>query len=168
MILVTISVLLMRKVSNQISGFTLIELMVVIAIIGVLSSVIVASTSTTRIIARDSQKIQNVKAIQQALELYAADHDGNFTTICNVQNVDWTFENAFYWNPANTYWNGSPSCLSMVLKPYIDLTKLYEPGLSSSNYHIQIGSDFGFTNEVGWDNCIIFNNGYWSFYNIQS
>ena len=56
-------------------GFTLIELLVVIAIIGLLSSVVLASLDTARSSARDTQRIQNLKQIQTALELYHADND---------------------------------------------------------------------------------------------
>ena len=51
-------------------GFTLIELLVVIAIISLLSSVILASINNLRAKARDSKRIQTVKEIQKALELY--------------------------------------------------------------------------------------------------
>ena len=55
-------------------GFTLIELLVVIAIIGMLASVVLASLSGARNRAKDSQRIQNLKALQNALELYYFDH----------------------------------------------------------------------------------------------
>ncbi|MBI2097720.1 MAG: type II secretion system protein [Candidatus Vogelbacteria bacterium] len=57
-------------------GFTLIELLVVIAIISLLSSIVLASLQTARVKARDSQRVQNIIQLRNALELYAADHDG--------------------------------------------------------------------------------------------
>ena len=51
-------------------GFTLIELLVVIAIIGVLSSVVLASLNTARTKGNDSARIQNVKSLETAMELY--------------------------------------------------------------------------------------------------
>lgn len=51
-------------------GFTLIELLVVIAIIGILSSVVIANLNTARTKARDTRRIEDVKQIQIALELY--------------------------------------------------------------------------------------------------
>jgi prepilin-type N-terminal cleavage/methylation domain-containing protein len=59
------------------SGFTLIELLVVIAIIGILASVILASLSKARAKARDSKRIQTVTQINNAIQLYMNDHDGN-------------------------------------------------------------------------------------------
>lgn len=56
------------------SGFTLIELLVVISIIGLLSSVILASVSTARVRARDASRVQTVREIRNALELYFSDY----------------------------------------------------------------------------------------------
>jgi len=60
-------------------GFTLIELMVVIAIIGLLSSVILAALNTTRSKGRDAKRVASVKQIQIALELYY-DKNGVYPT----------------------------------------------------------------------------------------
>jgi general secretion pathway protein G len=51
-------------------GFTLLELLVVIAIIGVLSSAIMFSVTEARKKARDSRRIQDIRQVILALELY--------------------------------------------------------------------------------------------------
>lgn len=51
-------------------GFTLIELLVVIAIIGILSAVVLASMSTSRVKGRDAARISQIRQIQYALALY--------------------------------------------------------------------------------------------------
>ncbi len=56
--------------SNHVRGFTLIELLVVIAIIGLLSSIVLASLSSARTRANDTQRVAAVKQIQNALEIY--------------------------------------------------------------------------------------------------
>ncbi len=56
-------------------GFTLIELLVVIAIIGVLSSVVLASLSSARVKARDSERLTVLKAVETAVELYRSNYD---------------------------------------------------------------------------------------------
>lgn len=58
--------------SRSARGFTLIELLVVIAIIGVLSSVVLASLNTARERARDATRLQDLREIRTALELYYA------------------------------------------------------------------------------------------------
>jgi len=46
------------------------ELLVVIAVIGILSSIVLSSMSSTRERAKDGRRISDVKQIQLALELY--------------------------------------------------------------------------------------------------
>lgn len=64
----------MKKKLNR--GFTLIELLVVIAIIGLLSTVVLASLNTARMRAKDSQRVQQLQQLVNALELYALDNNG--------------------------------------------------------------------------------------------
>jgi prepilin-type N-terminal cleavage/methylation domain-containing protein len=78
------------------SGFTLIELLVVIAIIGLLSSVVLASLNTARAKARDAQRESNLIEIQQAVELYANDHNGQYPVVSGYEGV------CAGWNPGNT------------------------------------------------------------------
>lgn len=57
-------------------GFTLIEVMVVIAIIGFMSSVIMAGLTATRAKARDTQRIAELRNIEKALNLYSVSNNG--------------------------------------------------------------------------------------------
>lgn len=56
------------------AGFTLIELLVVIAIIGILSSIVMASVNSARVKARDAKRMSEIKSINDAIQLYVADH----------------------------------------------------------------------------------------------
>jgi prepilin-type N-terminal cleavage/methylation domain-containing protein len=51
-------------------GFTLIEMLVVVAIIGLLSSVVVVGVGTARKQARDARRISDIRQIQNLLENY--------------------------------------------------------------------------------------------------
>ncbi|MDD3679643.1 MAG: type II secretion system protein [Candidatus Shapirobacteria bacterium] len=65
------------------SAFTLLELLIVIAIIGILASLATVSYSSAQRRARDSQRQADLKAIQNAMEQYYADYDGNYPLTCD-------------------------------------------------------------------------------------
>lgn len=65
--------------SGATRAFTLIELLLVIAIIGILSTVVLSSLSATRVKARDSNRVSEVRQIRYALELYF-DTNGKYPT----------------------------------------------------------------------------------------
>lgn len=58
---------------NRIKGFTLIELLVAISIIGLLSSIVLASLNVAKAKGRDAKRISDIRQIRTAIELYKAD-----------------------------------------------------------------------------------------------
>ncbi|NLG06224.1 MAG: type II secretion system protein [Candidatus Pacebacteria bacterium] len=63
---------------NKLGAFTLLELLVVIAIMAILISLGVASFSNAQRKSRDSRRREDIKAVQNGLEQYYADHDGGY------------------------------------------------------------------------------------------
>lgn len=55
-------------------GFTLIELLVVIAIIGLLSTIVIASLTSSKAKGRDAKRVSDVRSIQLALESFYNDY----------------------------------------------------------------------------------------------
>lgn len=53
-------------------GFTLLEVLVVVSIIGLLSSIVFSSISTSRVKSRDTLRITQIREVQNALDLYYA------------------------------------------------------------------------------------------------
>jgi len=60
---------------NKQKGFSLIELLVVITILGVLAAIGLTSYRTANMKARDSRRQADIQAIRSALEVYRADKD---------------------------------------------------------------------------------------------
>jgi prepilin-type N-terminal cleavage/methylation domain-containing protein len=59
-------------------GFTIIELLMVITIIGLLASIVLVSMQGLRAKARDAKRLSDMAAIQTAVEMYANTHDGEY------------------------------------------------------------------------------------------
>ena len=55
-------------------GFTLVELLVVMAIIAILSSAVIAYLSSTRAKGRDARRLSDINEISKALALYESNH----------------------------------------------------------------------------------------------
>jgi prepilin-type N-terminal cleavage/methylation domain-containing protein len=65
-------------------GFTLLEVLIVIAIIGILVSLGVVSYSSAQKKARDSKRRGDMKAMQSAWEQYYADNNGSYPSSCSI------------------------------------------------------------------------------------
>lgn len=69
---------MIRRPSSSQSGFTLIELMIVIAIVAILASILLPSFVRTRAMTQLTGCKSNLKNIATALEAYSADHGGHY------------------------------------------------------------------------------------------
>ncbi len=68
-------------------GFTLVELLVVISIISLLSSIVLTSVNSARAKARDARKMADFRAISTALQLFfdkTGGMPGNYNPCCGV------------------------------------------------------------------------------------
>jgi len=63
-----------KKINKN--GFTIIELIVVVAIIAVLASIVIFNVNGYINKAKDAKRVGDLKQIQKALELYKMDHGG--------------------------------------------------------------------------------------------
>ncbi|WKZ24524.1 MAG: prepilin-type N-terminal cleavage/methylation domain-containing protein [Patescibacteria group bacterium] len=77
-----------KSINQTHKAFTLIELLVVIAIIGILSTLVVVALGNSRTSARDAKRLNDLKAMANALELYFADNNSYPASITPGQPLE--------------------------------------------------------------------------------
>ena len=78
------------------SGFTLVELLVVMLILGLLAAIAIPSFFNQRDKAKDADAKESVRTAQTAVETYATDNDGSYdgATPGDLQNIEGTLNDA--------------------------------------------------------------------------
>lgn len=99
-------------------GFTLVELVVVIAVIGFLASVVFAVLADARLDARDKRRIEDLKQVERALHLFANDNN-HFPRESDGANGD-------------TATNGT---FRTMIQPYLQGTPTDPSGVGSATFH---------------------------------
>lgn len=66
---------------SDMRGFSLLELLVVVGIVGILIAIAVVAFVNFQIRSRDNKRIADLKMIQKALEQYYLDNDGSYPTV---------------------------------------------------------------------------------------
>lgn len=72
----------MKDTYNNKEGFTIVELLIVIVIIGILAAISIVSYNGVAAKARDAQRVQDIQTIAKALELYYVDNGEFPSSIC--------------------------------------------------------------------------------------
>lgn len=94
-------------------GFTLLELLIAVAILGLLASIVSAPIMASRQRARDAKRIENFRVIRDALEMYQNDHGVYPPSQCG-----WNCNDYYY--SCVTSGPGAWSNLAAFLEPYLE------------------------------------------------
>ncbi len=129
-------------------GFTLIEILVVITIIGILSAVVFSALNDARARSRNATYISQVREYQKALALYYSER-GSYPGSGAWGCVGTGYPGGICWNSSGYNESNSTSvALRTALGPYIDESKI--PGPSDRTY----GPMYR-TNSAGYDLIVI-------------
>lgn len=113
-------------------GFTIVELLIVIVVIGILAAITIVAYNGIQGRARDSARLSDINAIRKALEVYKS------------FNGEYPDENASSWEYSYT----DPQNFIAALKPYLGKTPV-DPVNSGSRYYYYYrypaGTSYGVT-----------------------
>jgi prepilin-type N-terminal cleavage/methylation domain-containing protein len=121
-------------------GFTLIEILVAIAIIGLLSAIIIVSLNNSRKEARDAKRKSEIVQIRTAIQMYALNNGGVFPTRTTSGCSFTDNTGGICLGHSSTMscwlgWNSSSGCdnLNLALQPY--MKNIPDDPLNNTSYY---------------------------------
>lgn len=78
--------------SKRQQGFTIVELLIVIVVIGILAALVITTFTGVQGRARDTERETDIKAIHGQLEAYYADH-GGYPSLTDMNTAAWRSAN---------------------------------------------------------------------------
>lgn len=82
----------MISLKSKQSGFTIVELLIVIVVIGILATLVIVTFSGVQQKARDTKRETDVKALASQLEVYYA-NNGSYPALAQLQDNTWITSN---------------------------------------------------------------------------
>jgi prepilin-type N-terminal cleavage/methylation domain-containing protein len=75
------------------SGFTIVELLIVIVVIGILAALVITTFSGIQQKARDTKRQTDIKALHSQLEAFFAQNGGGYPVLADVNDAAWRATN---------------------------------------------------------------------------
>jgi len=142
------------SLTSKTKGFTIIELLVVVAIIGILATVVLASLGSAREKAREARKLTDLNQIRNAFELYYLDN-GSYP----LATTGGWFAYCIGKSSSETCWNNELNgndALNAALEDYLPLD--YFASLNGADASAFVLHRGGTSNNLGCAGAVRFGN----------
>ena len=120
-------------------GFSLLELVIVVVILGIISAIAIPRLSRGASGAADSALSSNLAVLRNAIDLYAAEHQGNFPALADFE------DQLLLYSDINGNTNASPSAV-FLFGPYLRAIPPLPVGTKTG----QVGVDSAIGATIGW------------------
>jgi len=140
-----------RERRNEESGFTLVELLVVMLILGILAAIAIPAFFSQRDKGYDSDAKANARTVQTALESYATDNGGEYTgadLATNLTEIEGTISNMDGVTLSGVSADGYTIVSTSDSGNHFDITR---SGSGTLAYECETGGDGGCPDDGFWD-----------------
>ena len=114
----------LQRMKNKSEGFTVIELLIVLVVIGIIAAIVISTFSGIRAKERNSTRQTDIQAIQTNLEAYYS-QNGYYPSLANLNSPNWRAKNMTKLNPSNlldpSASNKNTNVAVLVVKPAKDV-----------------------------------------------
>ncbi|MBN1436299.1 MAG: prepilin-type N-terminal cleavage/methylation domain-containing protein [Sedimentisphaerales bacterium] len=77
----------MKRIRNQKNGFTLVEILIVVIILGILAAIVIPQFTEASDSAKESSLYSNLQSLRAQCELYKFEHDGEYPWHANAGGI---------------------------------------------------------------------------------
>ncbi|MHB1865251.1 MAG: type II secretion system protein [Candidatus Saccharimonadales bacterium] len=90
----------MLKITKKQNGFTVIELIIVIVVVGILAAIVISTYSGIQVKQRNSKRETDIQALQTQLESFYS-QNGYYPSLKDINSASWRAKNMTNLNPAD-------------------------------------------------------------------